>query len=85
MEKVMHILDRLNIRGFTMWEDVQGRGSDKGEPHYGTHTWPAMNSATLTVVEEETVPALLDMLKKLNSVSEKQGLRAFVWQVEETV
>ena len=50
---VMEILDNCSIRGFTKWVDVQGRGSVKGEPHYGTHAWPAKNMAILAVVPEE--------------------------------
>ena len=36
-EMILSIMDRNNIRGFTYWEEVQGRGSKNGEPHYGSH------------------------------------------------
>jgi len=81
-EAVDSILDRNNIRGYSKWADVQGRGSNNGEPHYGSHTWPAMNSAILTVIEEERIEPLLTSLKKLNAKAEEQGLRAFVWNIE---
>ena len=81
-ERVEAILDHHAIRGFTRWVDVQGRGTHKGEPHMGTHTWPAMNSAILTVIEDRQVDPLLASLSKLNNQSEMQGLRAFVWNVE---
>ena len=35
-EMILSIMDRNNIRGFTYWEEVQGRGSKNGEPHYCT-------------------------------------------------
>ena len=54
-EKVEYMLDRLEIRGFTQWVDVCGRGSETGEPRMGTHTWPEMNSATLSMVEDGLV------------------------------
>ena len=41
-ERVEYMLDMLEIRGFTFFEDVQGRGSFKGEPRRGTHAWPEM-------------------------------------------
>ena len=44
-ERVEYMLDELGIRGFTFFEQVQGRGSRDGEPRRGTHTWPEMNSA----------------------------------------
>jgi nitrogen regulatory protein PII len=81
-EAVDTLLDRHNIRGFTKWANAQGRGSHAGEPHFGTHTWPAMNSAILVITEDERVEPLLASLKKLDSKAEQQGLRAFVWNVE---
>jgi nitrogen regulatory protein PII len=81
-EAVNSILDRNGIRGYTKWADAQGRGSHSGDPHFGTHTWPAMNSAILAIVEEENVDPLLASLKRLNERAEQQGLRAFVWNIE---
>ena len=84
-ERVEAILDHLSIRGFTRWVDVQGRGSHKGEPHMGTHTWPAMNSAIITIIDDTMVDELLKTLRKLNEQSEMQGIRAFVWNVEDSI
>ena len=84
-EAVDSILDRYNIKGYTKWADAQGRGTNTGEPHFGTHTWPAMNSAILAIMEEEQVEPLLSSLKKLDAKAEKQGLRAFVWSIEEMI
>ena len=79
---VDEILNRCMIRGFTRWLDVQGRGSRRGEPHYGSHAWPAKNVAVLAVVEEEKIPHLCSELKKINDESEDQGLRVFSWEAE---
>lgn len=84
-DRVMRVLDKHFIRGFTRWELTHGRGSHTGEPHYGTHAWPAMNSSILTIVEDGKVDALLKSLKELNEQTPQQGLRAFVWSVEETI
>ena len=84
-ERVEYMLDRLNIKGFTYWENVQGRGSETGCPHRGTHTWPEMNSAIVTMVDDEKVPELLDVVKKLDNRNKEIGVRAFVWNVEATV
>ncbi|MFA5228858.1 MAG: PG0541 family transporter-associated protein, partial [Candidatus Paceibacterota bacterium] len=32
---IVEKLDRLNIRGFTSWKEVYGKGSNDGIPHYG--------------------------------------------------
>ncbi len=84
-ERVAELLDKTGARGFTQWEDVMGRGSKNGEPHMGTHTWPAMNSAILSVVDEDKAKKLLDGVKKLDEVAGQQGIRAFQWHVEEMV
>lgn len=83
--RVEFMLDELGIRGFTFFEQVQGRGSVDGEPRHGTHTWPEMNSAVLTVVSDEQVDELLLTVKKLDSRNKAIGVRAFVWNVERSV
>ncbi|MGF7138481.1 PG0541 family transporter-associated protein [Roseimarinus sediminis] len=84
-ERVDFMLDRLEIRGYTQWIDVKGRGSVDGDPHLGTHTWPEINNAIMAIVEEEKVEVLLDKIKKLNQVNTEVGIRAFVWNIEQTV
>ena len=84
-EKVDEIIDNLKIRGFTQWENVKGRGSKKGEPHMGTHTWPALNSSIMAIIEDEMVEGLLRKIEELNKIAEQQGIRAFVWDVEKTI
>ena len=82
---VQQALDKCDVRGFTKWVDVQGRGSNKGEPHFGTHAWPSINMAVLAIVEPEILTILLSELKEINSSAEKQGLRAFVWEAESAI
>lgn len=84
-EKVVDILTRMNCRGFSCFPQVQGRGSKTGEPHYGTHAWPSMCSAILTVVDDAKVNPLLEKLHALDVETEMLGLRAFVWNVEKTI
>ena len=83
--RVEYILDQLNIKGFTFFEEVQGRGTYGGEPRRGTHTWPEMNSAVMTVVEDDSVEKLLLAVKKLDNRNRDIGVRAFVWNIEQTV
>lgn len=84
-ERIMEMLDKNNARGFSQWQDVMGRGSHKGEPHMGTHTWPAMNSATISIVDDDTAQKLLNGVKEINESAEKQGIRAFLWDVIDSV
>lgn len=84
-EKIIRLLDHLDCRGFTHMERVQGRGSKTGEPHYGTHAWPAMCSAIITVVDDEKVSTLLEKLHEMDMRTEQLGLRAFVWNIEQSI
>ncbi len=80
-ERIIDTLDRLNCRGYTAWEQVTGRGSVTGEPHYGSHAWPTLASAILTMVEDHRVAPLLAKLKEFDDERPKLGLRAFVWDL----
>lgn len=84
-ERVEYMLDQLGIRGFSFFEQVQGRGSKTGEPRRGTHTWPEMNSAVITIVEDDKVDELLKAVHKLDNRNKEIGVRAFVWNVERSV
>ncbi|MDR1112330.1 MAG: hypothetical protein LBL18_00995 [Bacteroidales bacterium] len=84
-ERMQYMLDRLEIRGYTFWENVQGRGSINGEPRQGTHTWPEMNSAVITMVEDDRVADFLQSVRKLDIRNKEIGVRAFVWNIEQTV
>ena len=84
-ERIMALLDRQGCRGFSYWQQVQGRGSKTGEPHYGSHAWPSMCSAIITIVDEAKVDPLLDALHRIDEETQQLGLRAFVWNIEKTI
>ena len=82
-DQVQTILSINHVRGFSGWESVIGRGSVTGEPHFGTHAWPALNTAIITIVTDEKVKPILEQLRELNATSERMGIRAFVWNIED--
>lgn len=84
-EKVIDILSRSNCRGFTGFGTVQGRGSKDGTPHYGSHAWPSLGEAVITMVEDDKVDTLLQRLHELDVEKPKLGLRAFVWSIEQSI
>jgi hypothetical protein len=82
-ERIEYLFDKLDIRGFTRWTGLTGRGSVDGPPHMNTHTWPEQNSARLAVVEDEAVTAILNGVRLLDEENKDVGVRAFVWNVED--
>ena len=88
--RIIELLDKLSCRGFSYFEQMRGRGSKTGEPHYGSHAWPSMCSAIITVVEDSKVEPLLEKLHQQEAaltVAEQTqlGLRAFVWNIEQAI
>jgi nitrogen regulatory protein PII len=83
-ERVEYMLEQLKISGFTFFEQVQGQGSKTGEPRRGTHTWPEMNSAIITMVDDDKVDVLLKTIHKLDMRNKAIGVRAFVWDITQS-
>lgn len=82
---ILKILSKLTLKGYTSWNHIQGRGSHTGEPHLGSHAWPTMNDAMLVIVPTSKLDGLLHELRKLDEATPEQGLRAFVWSIEQTI
>ena len=83
--EIVELLDDFGQRGFTQWQDIQGRGGIDGEPHYGDHAWPTQNVAILTIVPDEKAEALMEALRVKDETYPNLGLRAFSWNIEQAV
>ena len=81
-EEIVDVLERNGQRGFTRWEDIQGRGGTDGKPHMGSHAWPEMCHGILTCVEDSKVAPVLAELKAKDESAPDLGIRAFVWNIE---
>jgi nitrogen regulatory protein PII len=84
-EKIEYMLDKLGIKGYSLWENVQGRGTSTGVPHLGTHAWPEINKSVIAIVEDNVVDSILDTVKRIDAINDEVGIRAFVWDVLKTV
>ena len=84
-ERIIDLLTTNNCRGFSMVEQLQGRGSKTGEPHYGNHAWPSMCSGIITMVDDSKVDIILEKLHAMDLATEKLGLSAFTWNVEKSI
>lgn len=84
-DAVIDIMDEMDIRGFTGWEELIGRGTSDGEPHLGNHAWPAMNSALISVMEDDKAQEFMSKLKQLDEENHQQGIKAFAWEVSSMI
>ncbi|MBD5238923.1 MAG: hypothetical protein HDS64_04025 [Bacteroidales bacterium] len=84
-EQILEVLNSCACRGYTAFGTVQGRGSHTGEPHLGSHAWPSLAEAMLTMVDDSRVESLLERLQAIDRAKPRLGLRAFVWPIEATI
>ena len=84
-EEIIALLAARGQRGFTQWQDIGGRGSLDGDPHLGSHAWPVMNCALLSVIPDELAAGLMDDLRRKDASAPDLGLRAYLWNVEEAL
>ena len=81
-DEIAATLNNNGVKGFTEWNEIKGHGSETGEPHYGTHAWPTLNNAIISIVPDEAVDGILNQLKEKDTKAPELGLRAFYWNVE---
>jgi hypothetical protein len=84
-QEIVELLEHLGQRGYTVWEEIGGRGSVDGEPHLGNHAWPTQNHALLTVVDNALALRVMEALRQLDADNPKLGLRAYVLPVEDAL
>ena len=81
-DEIAKILNDNGVKGFTEWNEIKGHGSKTGEPHMGTHAWPTLNNAIISIVPDAAVDGILKQLKEKDKKAPELGLRAFFWTVE---
>lgn len=81
-EEIVEVLEKNRQRGYTRWEEIQGKGSFNGIPRMGSHAWPEQVHAILAFVKDEKVEPILADLKAKDEESPDLGLRAFSWNIE---
>ena len=84
-QEIVELLEGLGQRGYTVWQEIGGRGSLDGEPHLGSHAWPTQNHALLSVVEDSLVAPIMAHLRDTDKANAKLGLRAYVLPVEDVL
>ncbi len=84
-QEIVELLEECGQRGYTVWEEIGGRGGETGEPHLGNHAWPTQNHALLSVVPDERVAPVMDLLRRKDRDYPDLGLRAWVLPVEEAL
>ena len=84
-DDIAKVLNNHGVKGYTEWDEIKGHGSDTGEPHLGSHAWPTLNNALISMVEDDQVDGILQELHERDVKAPELGLRAFVWSIEKMI
>ena len=84
-QEIVELLEKMGQRGYTVWQEVGGRGSVDGEPHLGSHAWPTQNHVLMTVVEDALAPGVMEALRQTDRDNRALGLRAYLLPVEDSL
>ena len=84
-DDIAKVLNDHGVKGYTEWNEIKGHGSVSGEPHLGSHAWPTLNNAIISIVDDSQVDGILDELHAHDAKAPELGLRAFVWSIEKMI
>ena len=80
--EVMEVLKNCNLENFTKICAVFGKGSSSGA-HFGNDIWPGRNNILFIASDEERCRKLIFCIKELRKKLKKEGIKAFIWNLEE--
>lgn len=81
--EVIELLEQAGVKGYTKWTKVQGKGETSG-PHLITAIWPKANNTLFTVLPEKIADEIFERIRKLKTKVAKEGLKAFMWEIDDT-
>jgi len=81
-DEVIELLEQAGVTGYTKWTMVSGKGQTSG-PHLLSHIWPKANNVIAVAVEEQVANSILDKVRQIREKLGSEGLKAFMWEIEE--
>lgn len=81
-EEVTEVLTNCGLKNYTRINGVFGRGETSGT-HLGNDIWPGRNNLLLVVGEKKASQQLLACIRELRKKLGQEGLKAFLWDLEE--
>jgi len=80
--EVMEILERCAMKNYTKVMGAFGKGGASGI-HSGDDIWPGRNNVLYMACGEKDAAQILCCVKELRKKLGKEGVKAFVWGLEE--
>jgi hypothetical protein len=80
--EIMELLENCIMKNYTKMKGVFGKGTTSGI-HMGTDIWPGRNNVLYVACEEDDAKQLISCAKKMREKSGKEGIKAFMWGIED--
>ena len=80
--EVMEILEHCAVTNYTKTLAAYGKGSTSGT-HLGDDIWPGRNNIMFVACGEEKSSKILSCVKELRKQMGKEGIKAFVWDLQD--
>jgi hypothetical protein len=81
-EEVNELLASVGIERYTKFPNILGKG-ELSEPHLNTEVWPAINCGTLVVTDQTKAKELMNNVRQMRKKLGKEGLKAFMWEIDD--
>ena len=81
-DEIIELLDEANVKGYTKWMKVLGKGQTSG-PHLYSHIWPKANNVLFTALPEELASKVFEHIRKMKEKIGAEGVKAFMWEIDE--
>ena len=82
-EEINEVLLKAGIDCFTKFPNTLGKGN-LSEPHLNSEVWPETNCCTLVISEPEKAAELMNIVAQMRSRLGAEGVKAFLWSIEQT-
>jgi nitrogen regulatory protein PII len=80
--EVIEVLRECGLKNYTKLMGVFGRGEASGT-HLGSDIWPGRNNVLYIACEEQEAKKIVSCVKELRKSLGKEGIKAFVWSLED--
>ncbi len=80
--EVMETLERCALKNYTKVAGAFGKGTSSGT-HHGNDIWPGKNNVLYVACDEKDARALLTCIAALRKTVSREGLKAFLWPLED--
>lgn len=83
-DEILKILDFLNIKGYTKWTKVLGRG-ERSNPKMDDPVWPGFNCMIFITLNENDKINLIEQIKHFKLQKNIEGIKVYEIPVVELI